>query len=117
MRLSTRLTLAMIVLVLLTATAVGLLIDRSIEQRALPRALDRIDMHATLLAASLDASVHGARADVSTQGQGVAGLVGAIVAGGVNPVDGTPVEQWRNRLASRFVADLTAKPSYAQFRL
>src|SRR5262249_42363126 len=117
MRLSTRLTLAMIVLVLLTATAVGLLIDRSIEQRALPRALDRSDAHATLRAAALDAAVRGARADVTTQGQAVSGLVSAIMGGGVHPVDGTPVELWRNRLAARFVADLNAKPSYAQFRL
>src|SRR3977135_2622733 len=103
MRLSTRLTLAMVVLVLLTATAVGLLINRSIEERALPRALDRIDVHANLLASALDASVHGARAAGRTQGQAVAGLVRAIVAGGVHPVDGTPVAQWRSRLSARFV--------------
>src|SRR5262245_40970378 len=117
MRLSTRLTLAMVGLVVLTAAAVGLLIDRNIEQQALPRDLERIDTHAHLLAAELDASVRSARADVSTQGQGVYGLVSAIMAGGTHPVDGTPATQWRDRLAARFVAELTAKPAYAQFRL
>jgi PAS domain S-box-containing protein len=61
--------------------------------------------------------VRGAGADVSTQGQTVTGLVLARVAGGRHPLDGTPEEQWRDRLASRFVAELTAKPFYSQFRL
>ncbi len=116
MRLSTRLTVTMIALVALTATAVGLLINWDIERRELPRALDRIDTHANLLALQLEASVRGSRADVSTQGRGIEGLVSASV-GGMHPRDGTSETEWRNRLASRFVAELTAKPAYAQFRL
>src|SRR6185369_10619052 len=116
MRLSTRLATAMVGLVVLTAVAVGLTIDRDIQNTALPRMLDRIDTHAHLLAKELDASVRGARADVVTQGQGVAGLVAAIRGGGVHP-DGTPAELWRERLAARFEAELSAKPIYSRFRL
>ena len=73
MRLSTRLTLAMVGLVVLTAAAVSILIHRSIEQRALPRALDRLETRAHLLTLQLEAAVGGARADVSVQGQAVRG--------------------------------------------
>jgi hypothetical protein len=117
MKLSTSLTVVMVALVLLTAAAVEFLISRNLEARALPRALDRIDTHAHLLALELEASVRSARLDVLTQGSGVEGLVLARVAGETHPLDGTSEEQWRRRLASRFVAELTAKPSYAQFRL
>ncbi len=118
MRLSTRLTLAMVGLVVLTAAAVGALIHRNIEQRALPRALDRIDIRAHLLTLQLEASVGAARADVSVQGQAVRGLVRATIAGSdADPATGTTVAQWKMRLASRFVAELKAKPEYSQFRV
>ena len=73
MRLSTRLTLAMVGLVVLTAAAVSVLIHRNIEQRALPRVLDRLDTRAQLLTLQLEAAVAAARADVSVQGQAVRG--------------------------------------------
>ena len=57
MRLSTRLTLAMVGLVVLTAAAVSVLIHRNIEQRALPRVLDRLDTRAQLLTLQLEAAV------------------------------------------------------------
>jgi HAMP domain-containing protein len=119
MRLSTRLTVAMVALVGVTATTVGLFTYRNISAIVLPRALDRVDTQARVIATTLEASVRGARADVIGFRSAVAvdGIVRASVAGGVHPVDGTSVAQWRNRLASRFVAELTAKPSYAQFRI
>ena len=61
MRLSTRLTVAMVALVLLATTAVGALSYRNIAAFALPRALDRLDMQADLLGSELAASVRGAR--------------------------------------------------------
>ena len=64
MKLSTRLTLAMVVLVLLTATAVGYFTYRNVEAFALPRGLDRIDTRTRVLAAEREAGVHAARADV-----------------------------------------------------
>src|SRR5262245_45825588 len=112
MRLSTRLTVAMVVLVVLTAAAVELMINRSIEERALPHELDVIRTHARLLATELDGSVRGARTDVSRQGQSTYALVDAILGGN------RELElQARDRLAARFVVEVTAKPSYSHFRL
>jgi len=51
MRLSTRLTIAMVALVLLTATAIGLLTYRNVETVVLPNGLERIANHVHLLAA------------------------------------------------------------------
>ena len=115
--LSTRLTAAMVTLVLLTATTVGLLTYRNVEALVLPRALDRIDTHARLLAAELEASVRGARADVIGFRSAVAvdGIVRASLAGGVDSRDGMSVKQWSDRLALRFVAELGVKPNYLQF--
>ncbi len=119
MRLSTRLMAAMVLLVLLTAAAVAGLTFRNIAQVTLPHALDRIDSHVRLLAAEVASSVGGARADVEGFRAAVAidGIVRASLAGGVHPLDGTTVAQWRDRMASRFVAELAAKPAYAQFRI
>jgi PAS domain S-box-containing protein len=115
MTLSTRLMLAMVALVLMTAATVGVISYWSIEAIALPDALDRIAMHTRLLATELETSVAGARADVNTQGRAVQGLVRTILAGGRDPLGGTPEAEWRKALAGRFVADLTAKPAYARF--
>jgi PAS domain S-box-containing protein len=117
MKLSTRLMLAMVALVLLTATVVGVLAYRNVEAIALPRALAGIEMNTRVVATGLEASVAGVRADVNTQGRAVQGLVRANLAGGRDPLDGTPEARWRNSLADRFVADLTAKPAYMQFSL
>jgi len=98
MRLSTRLTVAMVGLVMLTATAVGVLSHLNIARQALPRALDRIDANARVLGLQLESAVRGAVADVSVQGGAVAGLIRAT-ATGADPVDGTPAAVWRQRLA------------------
>jgi PAS domain S-box-containing protein len=117
MKLSTRLMLVMVGLVVLTAAAVGALIHRNIEERMLPRALDRIDTRANLLALKLDAAVASARADVSVQGDAIVGLVRAAVAGGVDPQTALPADVWKKRIASRFVAELGVKRDYSQFRI
>jgi hypothetical protein len=119
MTLTTRLTLAMLALVLATATAVGLLTYRNIEAFVVPRGLSRIESHARLLALELEASVRGARADVLGFRSAVAvdGIVRASLAGGTHPPDGITLTAWRERLAARFVAELVAKPNYDQFRI
>jgi PAS domain S-box-containing protein len=116
MKLSTRLTVAMVALVLLTAAAIGALNYRNVTAAALPRALDRIETHVQLIAAELEASVRGTRADVTTQGRAVDGVVSANIPGG-RLLDELSESQWRARLAARFVAELNAKPSYALYRL
>src|SRR5262245_22243071 len=119
MTLSTRLTVAMVLLVIVTATAVGVLSYRNIQAVAVPRALERINTHARLLGAELDAAVHSARADVIGFRSAVAldGIMRATLNGGTDPRDGTTVAQWKERFASRLAAELVAKPNYSQFRV
>ena len=119
MRLSTRLAVAMVMLVLLTAAAVGVLTYRTVETTILPGELGRVDSHARALAAELQAYVRGARADVLSFRAAVAldGIVRAHLAGGVDPRDGHTETQWRDGFAARLMAELAAKPSYLLFRV
>lgn len=55
MRLTTRLAIAMILLVAIAVTAVGWLSYRNLEQALLPRLVDRIETHSRLVAAKLEA--------------------------------------------------------------
>jgi PAS domain S-box-containing protein len=119
MRLSTRLTIAMVALVLLTVSAVGLLTYRNVVALALPRSLDRIDGQAHLIATVLEASMRGARSDVIGFRASIAviNIMTAYLRRDIDPAAGTTENEWRRRLALRFVAELTGKPDYAQFRV
>jgi len=118
MKLTTRLAVAMIALVAITVSAVGWLNYRSLEQALLPRVLDRIETHAQLVASDLQSYVRGARADVATFRSHAAahGMVLAHFNGGIDQVDHISEAAWRERLTTRLVADLGAKPAYSQFR-
>src|SRR5690242_20990512 len=85
--LTTRLVIAMIMLVAIAVFAVGWLSYRSLEQALLPRILDRVEAHSKLLAADLQSHVRGARADVSTFRSRAAanGIIGAHLNGGIDP--------------------------------
>jgi PAS domain S-box-containing protein len=119
MTLSTRLTVAMVALVLLTATAVGYLTYRNVGEYALPRGLDRIDTRTRVLAAELESGIRSARADVVGFSSAVAveGIIRSRLAGGVDPIGGTSEVVWRSRMASRYAAELAAKLSYREFRI
>src|SRR5579883_858970 len=119
MNLSTRLTLAMVGLVLLTATTVGYLTYRNVAALALPRGLERIDGRARLIATELEALFTAARADAVGSGAAVAaqGIVRSRLAGGLDPMDGTSEAAWRDRMAAGFAAELAAKPSYRAFSI
>src|ERR1700722_4928529 len=118
MNLSTRLAAAMVVLVLLTVAAVGVLTYRGVETAVLPGEIDRVGAHARALSTELQAYARGARADIVAFRAAVAlaGLIRAHVAGGVDPGDGRREAQWRDDLAGRFMAEPGAKPSYLPFR-
>ena len=118
MRLSTRLTVAMVALVLLATTAVGALSYRNIAAFALPRALDRLDMQADLLGSELAASVRGPRADVVGFCSAIAviDIVTAHLARGIDPAAAAAEAEWRRRLGLRFEAELATKPNYHEFR-
>jgi PAS domain S-box-containing protein len=119
MTLTTRLAIAMILLVAVAVSAVGWLSYRNLEQALLPRILDRIEAHGRLVADDLQSYVRSARADVTTFAAHAAarGMVTAHFNGGIDPVDHISEGAWRDRLATRLVADLEAKPAYVQFRL
>ncbi len=120
MSLTTRLTLAMVLLALSTAGVVGMLIYRNLERAILPAELSRLQTHAQRQGARLDEVVALARDDVIAFATGAAALEGIVRArlnGGRDPQDGTTEQIWRARMARRFVADLQAKPGYTQFRI
>jgi PAS domain S-box-containing protein len=118
MKLTTRLTVAMVALVLLTATAVGLLTYRNIETVALPRVLERLSLQSELLAAQLEAAVSSARTDVAgfRSAIGLNMIVRASLSAD-GAVDGIPLADWRARMAARYAAELLAKSNYDQFRV
>jgi PAS domain S-box-containing protein len=119
MTLTTRLAIAMVLLVAIAVSAVGWLNYRSLEQALLPRVVDRLESQAKLMAAELESYVAGARGDVASFRSGVAinGLMRAHLTEGVDPVDGVPEKTWRERIAGRLAAELEAKPAYAEIRV
>ena len=119
MTLTTRLAIAMILLVAIAVSAVGWLGYRGIEQEVLPRILDRTENHSRLVAFDLESHVRGARGDIAGFRSAAAlnGLIRARTAGGIDPVDGLSERTWHDRQAERLVAELQAKPEYAQFRI
>jgi len=108
----------MVALVLLATIAVGVLTFRNIATFALPRALDRIDTRAELLANELAASVRGARADVLAfrSSDAVIDIMTAHLGPGTDPATIATETEWRRRLAVRFAAELVSKPNYREFR-
>lgn len=120
MTLTTRLAIAMSLLVAVAVSAVGWLSYRNLEQVILPRVLDRVEAHSQQVAFYLQSYVGGARGDIAAFRSATA-LVGLVrahsAAGGIDPVDGLSEKTWRERTAERLVAELEAKPAYAQFRV
>jgi PAS domain S-box-containing protein len=118
MTLTTRLAIAMILLVAIAVSAVGWLSYRSLEQALLPGVLDRIETHSKLVAADLQSYVRGARADIATFSSRavVRGMVTAHFNGGMDPVDHLSESAWQAGLLTRLVVELGSKPAYSQFR-
>jgi PAS domain S-box-containing protein len=119
MTLTTRLAIAMIALVAIAVSAVGWLNYRNLEQALLLRARDRIETHSRQLATDLEYYAASANGDVASFRSAAAlhGLIRARRSGGIDPVDGVSEKTWRDRLASRFAAELEAKPAYAMLRI
>ena len=119
MRLSTRLTMAMVALVMLATAAVGVLTYRNIAAFALPRALERLDTRADLLASELAASVRGARADVVGFRSAVAvnDIMTARLSRGTDPAAAANEAAARRRMAQRYAVELATKPNYYAFRI
>jgi PAS domain S-box-containing protein len=113
MKLSTRLALAMVSLVLVTTAVLSFITYRSVTEAAIPRALDRLASHAALSATRLEAALNGARRDVLMIQSGVA--VAQLAAGTTTM---QPAEkQVRESIEFRFASILRAKPEYTQLRI
>ncbi|MGX1318527.1 PAS domain S-box-containing protein [Bradyrhizobium sp. USDA 377] len=119
MTLATRLAIAMILLVAVTVAAVGWLGYRNTTQAVIPRVLERVEAQSRLLATNLESYVAGARGDLTGYRSAAAinGLIRAHLGGGIDASDGVSEQTWRERIAARLVAEIEAKPSYAQFRI
>jgi len=119
MTLTTRLAIAMIALVAIAVSAVGWLSYRNLEQALQQRARDRMETHSRQIATDLEYYAASATGDAAGFRSAVAlqGLVRARAAGGIDPADGVSEKTWRDRIASRFAAELEAKPSYSMFRI
>jgi PAS domain S-box-containing protein len=112
--LSTRLTMAMVGLVLFAIAVTGILTYRNLLDVAVPRSLQRLGGHVELVAAELQAVVSAARADV------LAFAVEQMVNGGSGEIaDASNVfaAAERRQLTSRFAAELAAKPWYDEWRI
>src|SRR5262249_57264805 len=83
-KLSTRLTMAMVALVLFAIGVTGILTYRNLLDVAVPRSLERLGAHVDLLAAELQAVARAARADV------LAFAVEQMVNGGSGEIADTP---------------------------
>jgi len=119
MTLTTRLAIAMIMLVAVAVFLVGWLSYRSLEHTLLPRVLERIDTHSRLVASELGSYVGAARGDITALGSSAAlsGLMRSHMAGGTDPVDGLSEGTWRERIAGNFAGEVGAKPAYAIMRI
>ncbi len=119
MNLSTRLTIAIVTLVVVTAGTVGLLTYRNISAVAVPRTLARADAHARALASDLERIVVNARADVDGFRRGTS--LDEVIELSRNPslerANGRTLVEWRTRIGQRFAGELRAKPHYLKFRI
>jgi PAS domain S-box-containing protein len=119
MKLSTRITLAMVGLATLTAVAVGWLSYSNLEAAILPGAAERVQIHVRLLATELQSYVQGARNDILSfrSAPAMQAIARSRLVGGIDAADGGAQAIWLERIASRYAAELAAKPAYDLFRL
>jgi signal transduction histidine kinase/ActR/RegA family two-component response regulator/HAMP domain-containing protein len=119
MSLSTRLTIAIVALVVATAGTVGYLSYRNVAAIAIPRVLVRLEAQARAVTVDLANITDNARADLMGFRQAIG--LDEIIALSRDPSlerdGGLTLAQWRARVARRFAAELDAKPDYAQLRI
>ncbi|RED31286.1 PAS domain S-box-containing protein [Rhodopseudomonas thermotolerans] len=117
MKLSTRLTLAMVALVLVTTAVLGFLNYQNVVDLVVPRALIRLHTHAQLNALLIESSLRSTHADA----------VGAQYSSAMRDLltarrdslrtTGQELPNWRKRIEDRFIAEMVAKPNCAILRV
>jgi len=119
MTLSAKLAIAITAVVTAAVFAVGLISYAILAHVAPSRTLEDIEIHSRLVAAELGSSVARVREDVTSYFAfpELTGLIRAQRSGGVDPISGVRSEVWRDRVASRFLAEMALKPAYEKMRL
>jgi PAS domain S-box-containing protein len=115
-KLSTRLALAMVSLVVVTTAVLSFITYHTIIEAAVPRALDRLATKAVLCANKLESALNVARQDVMVV-QGSTGVIQMGVARATNPLEPVSDMPLRESIATRLLAALAAKPEYSQLRI
>ncbi|MDB5501868.1 MAG: multi-sensor hybrid histidine kinase [Tardiphaga sp.] len=118
MTFSTRLMLAMLTLVLVTATA-GVLGYHSVESTVVPDSLARLSTQARARLGILDIYLGGVRGDILALRALPAndGLLRAVQGGGFDALESATEAKWRERLEGIYLGQLRAKPAIQQLRL
>ena len=116
MKLSTRMALAMVVLVLLTTGVLAALTYYNVMSLLLPRVLDRLETHSRVSAMVLNASLKGLRAEtLSLQSSPEIRSLGKLLAGANdNPVIAAEL---RSQIENQLASELAAKPDYTLIRI
>lgn len=121
LRLSTRLALAMVSLVVVTTAVLSFFTYHSITEVAIPRALDRLATRAALSAAKLETALNSARQDMlviqSAIGMAQLGLEQLGVARAALPFAQETEARIREGIAARFLVVMRAKSEYARLRI
>jgi PAS domain S-box-containing protein len=104
MKLSIRLTLTMVTLVVITVLTAGYVTYRNIIDIVVQRSLARMDLHARLLANEVRSVLHTTTNDIVSFRTAAA-------------IDDVNEARWGARMAARFVGELKSKPDYLQFRV
>ena len=117
--LSLRLGALFVILLLAAALLAGFLFDRGRAESMEQRELGQLKLHAARAADLLGQQLERLRRDtlflVGTPP--VQGIRRSLAAGGADPVDGSTVAQWRERLQQIFLAFAETRPEYFQLRL
>ncbi|MBX9645506.1 MAG: PAS domain S-box protein [Xanthobacteraceae bacterium] len=115
MTLSSRLALAMVLLVVVTTAVLSSFTYYFVTEAAIPRALDRLATKAALGALGLEAALNGARQDALMIQGGVA--ASGLGAAPTDVATAQPDAGIRDAIAARFSAIMRAKSDYDRLRV
>jgi hypothetical protein len=119
MKLSTRLSIAIVLLVLVITCILSVITYRNYTEIAIPRALDRVETHARLNASKLEATLDRVREDINglRASATMAELIVAKVSSENNRSARDGAAEWERRFAVRFAGELQGKPQYDAIRI
>ncbi len=107
-----------ITLVIVSVGAIGSMSYMFSQRLQIERELEVLTEEVHVEAAHLESTVHTLIQDVLflARTPPIQGIIRAQAAQGIDPLDGSSVSEWRNRLGAIFINFLQAKPEYLQLR-